>query len=241
MGSLARRALQILAAPRVHVQALNGFIESLIQKFEDCRPGLSDEDVRHGGERVERYFLDLYDKERIRLDQAIRLQEPYLSPEDSAQFRREVDDLVRRVVVPAYVRLATGFTPRERNYFYLTPEGSHGLERIGWCVLGMLVGAFVVWAPFIPLWSKEWVLPFALAGLFFPNLRAVFAFRHYEAELGRLVERADHEIERVDIAYLTRRRERGEIGASTTSGSAGEPEADDDQRPGVRKAKEGTH
>ena len=67
----------------------------------------------------------------------------------------------------------------------------------------MGIGFFVVWAPFIPLWSKEWVLPFTVGGLVFPELRRWFSFRQYEGELNQLVGRADREIARVDLAYLT--------------------------------------
>jgi hypothetical protein len=79
----------------------------------------------------------------------------------------------------------------------------HALERALLCAAGIAVGAFVVWAPFIPLWEKWWVLPFALAGLFVPELRRVFALRGYESRVNELVARADREIARLDAAYLT--------------------------------------
>ena len=114
-----------------------------------------------------------------------------------------MDDLVRKVVLPGWVRLASRFTPRERNGFYALADSLHGVERAGWAVLGMVLGFLVVWAPFIPLWSKEWVLPFTVGGLVFPELRRWFSFRRYEGELNELVSRSDREIARVDLAYLT--------------------------------------
>ncbi|MBI1846842.1 MAG: hypothetical protein HYR86_07705, partial [Candidatus Rokubacteria bacterium] len=126
-----------------------------------------------------------------------------------------MDDLVRQVVVPAYVRLATRFTRRERNGFFLAPDPWHALERVGWAAAGIALGAFVVWAPFIPLWSKEWVLPFFIAGLVFPSLRRAVALKGYEAELNRVVSRADAEISRIDTAYLTNGEPLAERGAET--------------------------
>jgi hypothetical protein len=114
-----------------------------------------------------------------------------------------VDDLIRKVVIPAYVRLAVRFTPRERNGFYLSQEPFHGLERFGWAVAGVAVGALVIFAPFIPLWSKEWIIPFMLGGLVFPNVRRFLMVRQYEGELNRLVAKADDEIARIDSHYLT--------------------------------------
>ena len=180
---------------------LNGFVDSLLQSFENHRAGLDDARLGAGGE--EAFFLELYRKEVPRLRGMIHDQELALAESSRADFFRDVDDYVRQVVVPAYARLAGRFTRRERNDFYLTPESLHGLERLGWAAAGMLLGMFVVWAPFIPLWSKEWVLVFALGGLVFPNLRRYFALRRYQSEVNELVMRADDEIWRKDLAYVT--------------------------------------
>ena len=182
---------------------LGGFVDSLLQMFENCRPGLADETLRKGPEGVERFFLDLYEKERGRLSETIQQQEQHLSADKRRELFERVDERIRKVVIPAYVRVAARFTPRERNDFYLAPEPLHGLERLGFTVAGMAIGAFAVWAPFIPLWEKEWVLPFALAGLLFPNIRRFLSLRRYQAELNALVTRTDNEIWRMDLAYLT--------------------------------------
>jgi len=185
--------------------ALGGFVDSLLQGFENRRAGLADEAARAGGPAAAQFFAHLYEKEAPRLREAIALPEASLPEASRVALGQQVDELMRKVVVPAYARLAAPFTGRERNGFYLVPEAWHNLERLGWAVGGMLLGAFVVWAPFIPMWDKEWVLPFALGGLFFPNLRRVVALRRYQNELNRLVARADDEIWRMELACLTGR------------------------------------
>jgi hypothetical protein len=180
---------------------LNGFVDSLLQSFENHRAGLADTRLGTGGE--EAFFLEVYEKEVPRLRGMIQDQELALAEPSRAAFFGEVDEYVRRVVVPAYARLAGRFTRDERNDFYLTPPSLHGLERLGWAAAGLLLGLFVVWAPFIPIWSKEWVLVFAVGGFVFPNLRRFLALRRYESELNRLVMRADDEIWRKDLAYVT--------------------------------------
>jgi hypothetical protein len=60
-----------------------------------------------------------------------------------------------------------------------------------------------VWAPFIPVWEKEWVLPFALGGLLFPEIRRWAALRRYQRQLNDVVARTDAEIARVDLDLLT--------------------------------------
>jgi hypothetical protein len=67
----------------------------------------------------------------------------------------------------------------------------------------MILGYFAIWAPFIPIWEKEWVLPFVIFGFLFPNIRRYWQFRRYERELNQLVARADREMSRIDIHYLT--------------------------------------
>jgi hypothetical protein len=180
---------------------LDGFVDSLLQTFENCRPGLSEETIAAGG--AEAFFVDLYEKEIPRLRELIRRSQTHLSETERDELFRRVDERVRKVVLPGYARLTSAFTRRERNDFYLAPEALHGAERLGWGVAGLLLGGFVVAAPFIPIWSKEWVIVFATGGLLFPNLRRVFALRRYQSELNQLVTRADDEIWRMDLALMT--------------------------------------
>ncbi len=179
---------------------LGGFIDSLVQKLENCRSGLTDEILSTGG--ADRFFAELAEAELPRLRDAIRLEESLLPEAAQEELFQKVEQLIRAVVVPTYARLAVRFTRRERNDFYLVQDPLHGLERAGWALAGTIVGGLVIWAPFIPLWSKEWVLPFFLAGLFFPNLRRLWEVHRLERELNRVVLRADQEISRVDLGYL---------------------------------------
>jgi hypothetical protein len=196
MGRLAR----LLGRPARSHAALDGFVDSLLQTFENSRPGLTSEMLAKGG--VEAFFRDLYEKEvpllRERVGGLV-----HLSKAEQEELFQRVDERIRKVVLPAYARLASGFTPRERNDFYLTPEGLHGVERVAWGALGVALGAFVVWAPFIPLWSKQWVLVFAVGGFVFPGVRRYFALRRYRDELDDLVARTDDETWRLDFGFMT--------------------------------------
>jgi hypothetical protein len=193
------RAMGLEGAPPKRM--LDGFVDSLLQTFENCRPGLAEKTIVAGG--AEAFFVDLYEKEVPRLREQIRRSEAHLTEAERDELFRRVDERVRKVVLPGYSRLTSAFTTRERNDFYLAPEAFHGAERLGWGVAGLLLGGFVVAAPFIPLWSKEWVFVFATGGLLFPNLRRVFALRRYQGELNQLVTRTDDEIWRMDLALIT--------------------------------------
>lgn len=200
MTGLFQRTLGVLR-PRRAPQALDGFVDSLVQSFENCRDGVGDEAIRAG--RAEAYFRARYEPERDRLADLLRLN-PLLGDEARADVFERVDRLIADVLIPAYVRQATRHTSGERNDFYHSPQRLHGLERVGFALAGALVGAFVIWAPFIPLWSKEWILPFFVAGLLYPELRRAYRVRRYERELNRLVARTDAEIDRIDVSYLLR-------------------------------------
>lgn len=204
----------------VHVPkslALEGFLDSLLQSFENCRPALKDGETE---DAVEAYFLAVYEKETARLRDILRVSEAHLTPEARAEYLMKVDDLVRKVVVPAYARLARDFTRRERNAFYVVNDPLHGLERLGLAALGILLGVLSIRAPFIPLWAKEWVLVFGLGGLLMPDLRAWLANRNYEGQLNGLVKRADQEVLRIGESYLTSGASLAEREAKAAAASA---------------------
>lgn len=205
MSATLDRILRLLSPsrPRAGGRVLDGFVDSLLQTFENCRAGLSDETLRAGNEAVEAYFAELYEKERHRLAETVSTQGLHLSGPARARLLDKVEALIRKVVIPAYARYCRRFTVRERNDFYLLPDSLHAAERLLWGAAGLGLGGFVVWAPFIPLWSKEWVLVFAVGGLVFPNLRRVLSLRRYAADLNGVVGRADDEIWRMDMALLT--------------------------------------
>ena len=211
MSATLDRILRLLSPGRPRTgRVLDGFVDSLLQTFENCRAGLSDETLSAGNDAVAKFFADLYEKEAARLAETIASQCAHLSEPARAQLLEKADLLIRKVVIPAYARYCTRFTVRERNDFYLVPESLHAAERLLWGAAGLGLGGFVVWAPFIPLWSKEWVLVFGVGGLVFPNLRRVLSMRRYAADLNGVVGRADDEIWRMDMALLT------SGGASTT-------------------------
>ncbi|MBK8010454.1 MAG: hypothetical protein IPK13_03845 [Deltaproteobacteria bacterium] len=204
-----RRALELVPSP------LERYVDTLIQSFEDRRNGLTEATIAAGEDACQRFFFEIYEREFERLRRLFEDEEPHLSESALASWSDEIDRLFRTVVIPAYVRLAMRFTSRERNDFYLTRSSLHPVERIGFALLGMVIGGFVLVAPFIPIWQREWILPFMLAGLLFPNLRAYLAIRRYEAELNRLVVSVGREMLRLEQAYSTYGEPIGELKALT--------------------------
>jgi hypothetical protein len=179
---------------------LGAFVDSLLQAFEDRRAGLRDDAL--SADQAEPFFAELYQRERERLDETLRLADPQLEPARRERLHGEVDGFAHKVLVPAYARMAASFTARERNDFFLVTGAARPFERVGFAVAGLVLGGLVVWAPFIPLWSREWIAIFGLGGIFVPELRRYLAWRRYEGALNDLVARSDRELERLRTAYL---------------------------------------
>jgi len=204
MAATFRAFVRSILGQRSAARMLSGFVDSLLQTFENCRPGLTDAVLKESGDGVERFFAALYEKEKSRLEELVGIEHEHLSEDARREMVEKIDGRIREVLIPAYSRLARRLTQRERNDFYLSAGAWHGAERLAFGFAGMMLGGFVVWAPFIPLWSKEWVLVFALGGLVFPDLRRLLAFRRYASELDSLVTATDDEIFRMDVTLLTR-------------------------------------
>ncbi|MBI4815134.1 MAG: hypothetical protein HY791_02675 [Deltaproteobacteria bacterium] len=221
--------------------SLGQFVESLIQTFEDRRAGLGDSAVV-GEQASLEFFLEIYKGEVPRLRASIADLEAHLADEPREALFWEIDGLLRNVVIPAYSRAARKFTPKERNDFFLTEGAQQMAERIGFGIAGMLIGVFVIVVPFIPLWAKEWIIPFMIAGLLFPEIRRWTSVRRYQAELNRLVLSADREISRLDHAYLLRGESIPEISAvehEALEAGLRAQEDGDDARARARGARDG--
>lgn len=182
--------------------ALGRFVDALLQAFEDRRAGVDDATLAGGEPAVRAYFERVYDAERPRLDALVRAEAPHLNEAAQAKLAEELHVYLRGTTLPGYAREATRHLLRERNDFFALPAGLHALERVAATVGGIVLGLLVVRAPFIPLWSKYWVAPFMLAGLFFPELRRWRALARYERQLNALVAHAARELGRIDRAYL---------------------------------------
>lgn len=100
-------------------------------------------------------------------------------------YRREVE----QVLLPRYAELAERQNRHERD----RSDAARGLDlqnRLTYGVIFFLIGLFVVWAPFIPIWEK-WV-PFALAALaplftpWLPDLPLLLGRRRHAMALGIL-------------------------------------------------------
>jgi hypothetical protein len=135
---------------------LGALSKDLLNDLERVRlgfpEGASPEQVRAAVDERVRLRLDELYRERFADDPgpeaAVRL----------ALYRREID----QILVPRYAALVQRDNHAERT----RPRpwtGADAVNRASYAALFFIIGIFVVWAPFIPVWEK-WI-PFAAGGL----------------------------------------------------------------------------
>lgn len=140
----------------------------LLQDLERARPGFPSE--RSGFEKAAR--------ERLHLRLAdLRVQ--YASIGSDADFdrvQRELDDLLLR----RYLTFSRAQSERER-------QGQPSiLKRLWYSIIGLVVGGFLVWAPFVPLYEKWLPFAFMLLAPALPDLQSWWHRRQHQRRLGVL-------------------------------------------------------
>jgi hypothetical protein len=101
--------------------------------------------------------------------------------------------------VPARWRaVAHPFTEIEKHDFLLW-RGGDVVARLVYVFVGLAVGGFCVWAPFIPIWEKWFPFLLALASWWLPSAQVAYQRRRYARLLGNIVsqlERAQPQLDR---------------------------------------------
>lgn len=138
----------------------------------------------------------LRDRAALRLGELyreFRVEETEADLAEDSQFaiyKREVD----QVLIPRYSRLA-----QQQNQLEQAPrragQGRDLYNRLSWALGFFLIGVFVVWAPFIPIWEK-WI-PFAFAAVaplvspFLPDLYGLWLSQKHQVALFALHDDLD--------------------------------------------------
>src|SRR5260370_38296741 len=91
---------RLLRRQRASLSFLGGVLDSLLQTFENCRPGLTDDILRWGESAVKKYFAEIYEQEWPRLKESVCSAKPHLTGPTAEAFLAELDGLCRRAVIP---------------------------------------------------------------------------------------------------------------------------------------------
>src|SRR5258708_37175048 len=95
---------RLLRRQRASLSFLGGVLDSLLQTFENCRPGLTDDILRWGESAVKKHFTEVYEQEWPRLKESVYSAKPHLSRAPAGAFPEELDRLVGRHAVAASAR-----------------------------------------------------------------------------------------------------------------------------------------
>lgn len=145
-----------------------------------------------------------------RLKEAARrkLDEIRVSYEESGGAPSYWNELEREVIettLPQYIPAAIEQTRLEKTSYDVWRQGDP-LARTFFAFIGLLLGSFIWWAPFIPIWEKSLAVILAGVGFAYPELKQmVLDFRHSRF-LNRLIVQADRYQKTPRLHYVSEAR-----------------------------------
>ena len=160
-------------------------------------------------ESLERRRLAIADDEaKVRaaaLEALAPLEKDYRADDLPMSYFTALKQEILATVPARWHALAQPFTEREKTAFGIW-RGGDVPARLAYVLLGLVLGGFIVWAPFIPIWEKWFPFVLAFAAWWLPDLQQRWHRRRYAKQLGELVElvgRAQPALDRhVDVGEL---------------------------------------
>src|SRR5690349_8304379 len=108
-------------------------------------------------------------------------REAELPPAYFAQLVKEV----RAIVPAAWQAIAQPYTEGEGRLW----RGGDPIARLTYVFVGLVIGGFCVWAPFIPIWEKWFPFAMALGAWWLPDAQTAWQRRRYARALGGIARR----------------------------------------------------
>jgi hypothetical protein len=108
-----------------------------------------------------------------------------------------------RAIVPAeWQKVARPFTQREAAEFRLW-RGGDVVARLTYVFLALMIGGFIVWAPFIPFWEKWFPFALSASAWWLPDAQVAWHKRRYARRLGEIARRMGELQPRLDGMVTT--------------------------------------
>jgi hypothetical protein len=149
---------------------------------------------------AERVTLDLLDRlERRRpallndpaavdkeVDEALAtVEKSYRDAELPPVYLTALGKEVRAIVPAAWQAIARPYTESQGTLW----RGGDPIARLTYVFIGLVVGGFCVWAPFIPIWEKWFPFVLALGAWWLPDAQVAWQRRRYARALGQIARR----------------------------------------------------
>lgn len=144
-----------------------------------------------------------FDGEKIRAEveaALVPVMTSYREAELPAAYMGALAEEVRRTVPARWQAVARDFTAREKKSFGLW-RGGDPVSRLTYVFGGLVVGGFILWAPFIPIWEKWFPFALALAAFFLPDIQTAWHRRRYARALGDIALAMDKTQPRLDAHF----------------------------------------
>jgi len=114
------------------------------------------------------------------------VREAYLEAELPPGYFAALAQEILDVVPVEWQRAAGPFTRLEQSGFG-SWRGGDLTARLVYVFAGLMLGGFMLWAPFIPIWEKWFPFALSVAAFFLPDATRIWHRRRYARQLGAIV------------------------------------------------------
>src|SRR5262249_35142879 len=94
---------------------------------------------------------------------------------------------IRAIVPAAWRALAEPFTRSESKEFGVW-RGGDVVARLTYVLVGLMIGGFMVWAPFVPIWESWFPFALAISSWWLPDAQVAYQRRRYARALGGIAQ-----------------------------------------------------
>lgn len=148
----------------------------LLEQFELRRPG-----IREWTPEVEASLRQQAEAELVQMERQLKELEI-----DDPKYWQRVRRVVDEILLPRYGKAAADEIALARRDYGIW-RGGDLVARATFALAGFVLGVFVVWTPYIPIYEKWFPALLLILGPLFPDLAMAWYRRRYRKKLEELV------------------------------------------------------
>ena len=131
-----------------------------------------------------------------------QIKEAYDELKGSETYWETLEKEVTKTVIPQYIAPASAITNLEHNAWNVF-RGGDIAARLGFALIGLLIGSLVIAAPFIPIVEDMFAFFTTGVGFFYPDLKRYYYERQFMKVLNRLVTESTQYQQNARLSYTT--------------------------------------
>jgi hypothetical protein len=133
------------------------------------------------------------------------IRESYVESGGTPAYWQALEREVLETVLPEYIPAALEQTRLEKTRYDLWRQGDT-VARVTFALVGLILGALIVAAPFIPIWEDSFAFVLAVMGLLYPEVKQLVGDLRHSRFLNRLIVHAEKYQKDGRLHYLSTSR-----------------------------------